>query len=101
VIILEQSLRLFDFALIMPDFIPEHIGQHKSNNNSLGRRTPVTGMRVPTFPEGNRFPRECTLVTERHKSTNNSLGSDYSASGCIVKAENPLVSPDPLFMSQP
>jgi hypothetical protein len=29
VIIPEQSLSLFDFALIMPDFIPEHISGTK------------------------------------------------------------------------
>jgi hypothetical protein len=47
----------------------------------------VTDTKVPTVPLGNRFPRECTLLS----------GINHLASGCGINAEKSLVFPRPTF----
>jgi hypothetical protein len=46
----------------------------------------VSCTKVPTFPEGNRFPREFTQL-------NGTKGINHLASGCGINAKKSLVLP--------
>jgi hypothetical protein len=50
----------------------------------LGGCTPLSGRKVPTVPQGNRFPRECTLLTGTEEI-------NHLASGCGINAEKSLL----------